>query len=298
MTDTLKNQTLAPFGLPHIRIRDALPTNLPAIEANELRLDHLFLLEDGSLAIIDYESTFSKHDIIKYINYIARILKKYVSEHTGNIPRLHLIVIYSADISQTRSAVFDFGCMKLFIEPAFLRNLSTQEIYGRIASKVHKGELLTNSEMLELIILPLTVKGSEPKQEMAKKAIRLAKALTDEKQQISALAGILTFTDKILDNEFSKRIKEEIMALKIIQSIYDDGIKEGMTLGKEEGMKFGRKQGLLQGIAQGTKALIETLQESGYSKEESTLKVMSKFSLSQKEAQKYINRYWDSTPNS
>ncbi|MDO5423852.1 MAG: hypothetical protein Q4F41_09015 [Eubacteriales bacterium] len=133
---------------------------------------------------------------------------------------------------------------------------------------------------------------------MAKKAIRLAKALTDEKQQISALAGILTFTDKILDNKFSKRIKEEIMALKIIQSIYDDGIKEGMTLGKEEGIKLGEelgiKKGFLRGITKSIKVLVETLQELGYSKEESTAKLMTKFSLSQKEAQKYINRYWHS----
>ncbi|MDO5423855.1 MAG: hypothetical protein Q4F41_09030, partial [Eubacteriales bacterium] len=97
-------------------------------------------------------------------------------------------------------------------------------------------------------------------------------------------------------------IKEEIMALKIIQSIYDDGIKEGMTLGKEEGIKLGEelgiKKGFLRGITKSIKVLVETLQELGCSKEESTTKLMSKFSLSQKEAQKYINRYWDSTPNS
>ncbi|MEF9940625.1 MAG: hypothetical protein RR768_10995 [Clostridium sp.] len=56
MADTLKGKSLAAFGLPQLRIIDILPTNLPAIESNELRLDNLFLLNDGSVAIIDYES--------------------------------------------------------------------------------------------------------------------------------------------------------------------------------------------------------------------------------------------------
>ena len=77
VAEMLKGKSFEPFGLPDIRIREVLPTNLPAIEANELRMDHLFLLEDESLAIVDYESTYSKKDVLKYINYIARILKKY-----------------------------------------------------------------------------------------------------------------------------------------------------------------------------------------------------------------------------
>ena len=75
--EILKNKSLAVYGLPHIHIKDLLPTNLPAVEANELRLDNLFILEDDSLALIDYESSFSGKDIIKYVNYIARILKRY-----------------------------------------------------------------------------------------------------------------------------------------------------------------------------------------------------------------------------
>ena len=51
LTEALKHKSLGVYGLPHIRIKDARPTNLPAIEANELRLDNLFILEDDSLAL-------------------------------------------------------------------------------------------------------------------------------------------------------------------------------------------------------------------------------------------------------
>ena len=75
--EALLGSSLAPFGLPHIRIVNMLPTNLPAIESNELRLDNLFLLEDEAVAIIDYESGYSRDNFVKYLNYAARIVKRY-----------------------------------------------------------------------------------------------------------------------------------------------------------------------------------------------------------------------------
>ena len=78
-----RNKKLTVYGLPHIKIKDSRPTNLPAIEANELRIDNLFILEDDSYALIDYESTFGIQDIIKYVNYIARILKRFIRQEKG-----------------------------------------------------------------------------------------------------------------------------------------------------------------------------------------------------------------------
>ena len=34
-------------------IVEILPTNLPAVEANEMRLDNLFRLKDGTIVIVD-----------------------------------------------------------------------------------------------------------------------------------------------------------------------------------------------------------------------------------------------------
>ena len=276
LADALKKKSLAPFGLPHIKIKDALPTNLPAIEANEMRIDHLFVLEDGSLAVIDYESTYSRQDVVKYINYIARILKKYLREKPREMPHIHLIVIYSADITKISTAVCDFGCMKLYIEAAFLRKLPAKEIYSRISKKIREGKILGDEEMLELIVLPLTVRGKKPKEELAKRTIGLAKELADEKQRLYALAGLLTFTDKILDKDFANRIKEEIRMTKVAQLIFNDGVAEGIQ----------------QGIQQGIRVLAETCREFGISREEAVMRVMQKFEISQEKAKTCIDQYW------
>ena len=47
------NKSLAVYGVNLPKIKAVMPTNLPAIEANELRIDNLFRLEDDSLALIE-----------------------------------------------------------------------------------------------------------------------------------------------------------------------------------------------------------------------------------------------------
>lgn len=226
LTEALKNKSLGVYGLPHIRIKDARPTNLPAVEANELRLDNLFILEDDSFALIDYESTFCLDDVVKYVNYIARILKRFLGEHQ-ELPVLHLIVIFSADISQVKTQVLDVGCMKVSIEPAFLLRMDTEEIYYRLGKKIKQTGALNSEELLELIVLPLTVKGKEAKQDLVKSSIELAKSICDERQMLQALSGIITFTDKIIDKEYAEYVKGVIMMTKVAQLIYDEGIEKG-----------------------------------------------------------------------
>jgi len=54
------------------------------------------------------------------------------------------------------------------------------------------------------------------------------------------LAGILTFTDKVIDPEYSRRIQEEMMLTQVERLIYADGYADGKKEGLEEGvMRFG-----------------------------------------------------------
>ena len=51
-----------------------ITSNLPTAEANKLRPDNLFLLENSSLDIVDYESDYRYEDTVKYLNYPGRCL--------------------------------------------------------------------------------------------------------------------------------------------------------------------------------------------------------------------------------
>ena len=132
MAEALKGKSLAPFGIHQLKIVDILPTNLPVIESNELRLDNLFLLSDGSIGIMDYESAYNQENFVKYINYIARVIKRYAINHElDRIKQIKMIVIYTADVDHAE-AVYDLGGIVLKIEPTFLVEADTKAQYDRI----------------------------------------------------------------------------------------------------------------------------------------------------------------------
>lgn len=53
---TYREKSFAAYGIDLPPIRELLPTTLLKISANERDIDNLFLLEDGTYAIVDYEA--------------------------------------------------------------------------------------------------------------------------------------------------------------------------------------------------------------------------------------------------
>jgi hypothetical protein len=213
--ENFTGKSLKVYGLDAPKVVQVLPTNLPEITANELRIDNLFLLEDGTIAIIDYESDYKESDKLKYLNYIIRVLNRYEKEGHKRIS-IRMIVIYTADIvPQEVKTTLDAGNLKFEIEPAFLSQLDSEEIQQRLTRKVINGQTLTDEELMEFIILPLTFKEKEKKQQALKATIDLAKQISDQQQQIFVLSGALVFADKIVDNETKQQVKEWIRMTQI-----------------------------------------------------------------------------------
>ena len=91
---TYKEKSFAAYGIDLPPIRELLPTSLPKISANEKDIDNLFLLEDGTYAIVDYESEFKKLNKIKYLNYIARVMEKYKAILFENLSDHEIVKTY------------------------------------------------------------------------------------------------------------------------------------------------------------------------------------------------------------
>lgn len=213
--DKFADKSLKVYGLDIPKIKQVLPTNLPAVSANELRIDNLFLLEDGTIAIIDYESKYKKEDKIKYLNYITRVLERYKTEGKLDI-KLRMIVIYTADVKPDEvQPEYNAGTLKFAITPAFLSQIDSKEVMDRLNKKVLTNEPLTDEELMEFIILPLTYKGDDDKKKALKSSIELAKQLDNEELSVFILTGILVFSDKVIDNETAKKVKEWISMTKV-----------------------------------------------------------------------------------
>ena len=281
MAETLKGKSLAAFGLPELKIVDILPTNLPVIESNELRLDNLFLLNDGSLAIIDYESSFSRENFVKYLNYIARVIRRFaVRRELKDLKQLKMVVIYTADVERAEER-YDLGGLILIVESAYLIHLDGSQIYDRLKHKIDAGEKLAEEELMELMILPLTVKGKKRKQETIEKAVTLGKRLPDREGQLKVIAGILTFTDKIIDRVYAKKLEEEMQMTLVGQMLMEEGYQRGMEKGMEKGIQVFIQDNVSENIPK--QRIIQKLQAN--------------FSLMEEEAINYYTIFSKQTPN-
>lgn len=213
--DSFGEKSLKVYGLDIPKIVKILPTNLPTVSADELRIDNLFLLEDGTVAIIDYESAYKKANRNKYINYIARVLNRYEKEGKLDV-RIRMIVIYTADVRREQvDNDYDLGAITFKIENAFLSEINSEEVMERLTAKVNKGEQLTEEELMEFIVLPLTYKEKERKQFAIEKSFELARQIDDDDAMTFVLSGLLVFTDKVIDDEMNVRVKEWIAMTKV-----------------------------------------------------------------------------------
>ena len=228
LAENFKGKTFRVYGLDLPEIKNVLPTNIPAVKVNELRLDNIFELADGTAAIVDYESEYSKKDKVKYLNYLTGIANRYLTEGK-ECPTLRMVVIYTADIQKAQvSGEYDIGALHLDVECAFLSGLDSEEIYQRLSGKVERGERLEDEELMEFIILPLSYQTKEEKQRKIREAVSLAAKIRDRGQQLFALAGILAFTDKLIDRETANRIRRAIEMTQVAQ-IFEEEKQQALT---------------------------------------------------------------------
>ena len=236
MAEHFKEKSLKVYGIDVPRIVQVLPTNLPEISANELRIDNLFLLEDGTLAIIDYESEYAEGDKVKYLQYLARVLDRYQREGILKV-RVRMIVIYTADVREEQvQTVYDVGAAKVEIQPAFLSRLDSKEISGRLKRKLEAGERLTGEELMEFIILPLTYAGTEAKKKAVMETIDLAQKIQEVDLQRFVLSGIVVFADKIIDSNTGEEVVKRIMMTKV-EMILQEKMQEKLDKAYAERMK-------------------------------------------------------------
>lgn len=117
-----------------------------------------------------------------------------------------MIVIYTADIEEAEDE-FHAGCITLRLEQAYLRQIDSKSIRDILEKKLDNGIPLSDDELMQFIILPLTYKGKEAKREAVKDAVYLARKITDKKTHMFVLSGILVFADKVIDAKTAEHIK-------------------------------------------------------------------------------------------
>ena len=232
--DRMKGKPLSLFGLEnHLKVVDVKPTNIPIVQARELRMDNLFELEDGSVAILDYESAYKETNFTKYGRYIMDVIERYLKE--GKQPDIHMMVLYTADIEKAKTIMKRTACC-IQVEVSYLVGTPSEEWMENVRKSISENEI-TDEVLMHLIMLPLTYKGDEEKQTAIKTCVNLAKQIPDKEQETFVLAGILAFTDKVISKETKQSIKEALGMTQVGKMLMDEGREKGR---QEEAKKTAR----------------------------------------------------------
>ncbi len=84
----------------------------------------------------------------------------------------------------------------------------------------------------------LVARGNKTsQQQMLTQSVTLARQLCDKQQQAFALSGIITFSDKIIDPEFSKMIRRWLQMTQVgrlFEMEKQEAIRENIALTKRE----------------------------------------------------------------
>ena len=222
LAEEFRGKTFAVYGIDVPKIAEAKPTNLPAVEANELRLDNLFYLTDGSVAFVDYESHYSEENKVKYLGYLARIVKRLYNE-LKRIPLIRIIIIYTADVERgsTKPTLFA-GSFSMELTEAFLIDQDSAAIWMSLKEKIENKARLSDEDLMRMVIYPLTFKGNDLKRQAVTDIITLAKGMKDKQRMAFALKLIYVFSDKFITDEDADRIKEVLTMTKVDRLYYEE----------------------------------------------------------------------------
>ena len=264
MSETYKEKSFDAYGLKLPKIKEVLPTNLPAVSANEMRIDNLFLLEDDTVAIVDYESEDKTSNRVKYINYIGRIMQRYDSQGI-RIPELRMIVIYTGDV-ETAKDTWEIPCLTLKMEQVFIHSLPDAEIYQSVKKKLENNETLSEKELMQLIILPLAKKGKEVKQKVIEQVVDLAKQIEDENTQAFVITGILVSSDKFIDRDYAKSVRRYLSMTKVFQ-ILEEEKQEAINIAEKEGQRKSQLQ-IAENLIKAGADILMIMKGTGLTKEE------------------------------
>ncbi len=165
---------------------------LPAIPLRDSFIDSLFLLEDGTYTVVEYASGCHKTDMVKYTQHLAEIMERYDKE--DGMFNLHFIIIYTGDVEKAEH-VFDFGCLSLHPEQVFLSRMDGNAELKPIRQKIHSGIVLTDDDLMKLVVLPLSIPGSEGKTQLFDEISSLAGNIPDEEQRAFVLSALTLAND-------------------------------------------------------------------------------------------------------
>ncbi len=214
LSECYRDKGLEAYGLKGFpKIKELLLNEFSRVRADQRRSDTLFEMEDGSILMLEYESnTRFLENHLKYMDYANQIMYRYYNKNK-ELPDIRIVVIYTSEVMNPIEEI-DVSSIRLNSKAVLLSEYNGDAILQKVIKKMEEGKSLTDEETMKLILVPL-MHSREKRQILIEKTIEVAKCISDEQEQIQVIAGILVATDKFIDEDYAKKVKEWLRMTKV-----------------------------------------------------------------------------------
>ncbi|MEB9680989.1 transcriptional regulator [Bacillus anthracis] len=214
LSEYYRDKGLEAYGLKGFpKIKELLLNEFSRVRADQRRSDTLFEMEDGSILMLEYESnTRFLENHLKYMDYANQIMYRSYNKNK-ELPDIRIVVIYTSEVMNPIEEI-DVYSIRLNSKAVLLSEYNGDAILQKVIQKIEEGKALTDEETMKLILVPL-MHSREKRQILIEKTIEVAKCISDEQKQIQVIAGILVATDKFIDEDYAKKVKEWLRMTKV-----------------------------------------------------------------------------------
>ena len=220
-------------------IKRQLPTQFPLVEAKQWQADMVYETINGNIVLIEYESYFRPETLQKYMNYCLRLIQRY--------PRktIQMFVIHTGN-SNKRKTTNKIGNLAITYKNIHLCDIDSKKVYHDAKRAIACGNDLNDTEEFFFTIYPLIDYKNRVKN--LEKGLALLEKMKNPIQQNRILAGMLTASNKFINKNQIKKIKEKIdmtkfeeLILEEIKGPYEEKIAQIEMQAKKE-IKEAKKQ--------------------------------------------------------
>jgi len=197
-----KDSILEFYGVKAAKVKELISANLPVVDVRNAETDQVLLMDDNTYVHLGFETGLYKKVLVRHLEYDVRLYDRDERE-------IKTVIVYTSDVKEVPPPLKIGPDITYSPDAVLLVKYDGDAIISEIERKIAAKERLTDQDIIKLTFLPF-MKIKMPRNEMAHKAISLAKSIEDNEKRDACIATTIAYASKMLAQADIKKLLEAI----------------------------------------------------------------------------------------
>lgn len=227
------NEPLKALGISSGKVVSFGPTEFNTVFTREDEMDFNFIMDNGDIMLLEFQSTYSRKDIYRFGVYNALVSQQFMDKNEVNT-----YIIYSAganvpDDKRTEYAGYDKGSLQFRARCVYLQEKNVEEEIEKITNNWKEYKHISPEDELMLVFAPLMESKKERIVDAAIKVIEVVQKFADTEEQKSRITGsVAAVAFNVADEEYYQKIREAMSMSTVFGRIEKEIKEEGIKIGE------------------------------------------------------------------